>query len=304
MKKKSISKVNKTRARSTSVLAARWLMLLIVGSVILFPMLTLIATSVKDVYGLVDPMVKWIPRELHLENFVEAFQAVGGTTALATSLTLYTAVMICQVCSSAVIAYGFARYGFKGRNIVFALMIATFFIPQQVVMLPRYVLFAKYGMLGTVWTVVLPALCGQGMKHALLILIFWQFLRTIPVSLEEAAMIDGASLPGIFFRIGVPLATPGIVICSVLSFAWNWNDTFFSNAYFKNKITTMTLSLSTIRNWYASKGGNYATTDNGEFHQGVEAAGAVLVILPLLILYLLLQKKLIESVDRAGITGE
>lgn len=299
-----MSKVTRTKLRSTSVTAARWFMLAIVGSVILFPILSLFTASVKDVYGLVDPMVKWIPRELHLENFTKAFQAVGGTEALWTSLLLYSAVALCQVCSSAVIAYGFARYGFKGRNIIFALMIATFFVPQQVVMLPRYVLFSKYGLLGTVWTVILPSLFGQGLKQALLILIFWQFMKTIPVSLEEAAMIDGASLPGIFFRIGVPLAAPGIVISSVLSFAWNWNDTFFANSYFKNKITTMTISLTTMRNWYNSQSGNYASYDGGEFHQGVEAAGAVLVILPLLILYLLLQRKLIESVDRAGITGE
>lgn len=300
-----MKKISKTRIRFTSVSAARWFMLMIVGSVILFPILSLFAASVKDVYGLVDPMVKWIPREMHFENFSKAFEAVGGASALVTSLLLYGTVMLCQLCSSLVIAYGFARYGFKGRNIIFALMIATFFVPQQVVMLPRYVLFSKYGMLGTVWTVVLPSLCGQGLRQVLLILIFWQFMKTIPVSLEEAAMIDGATLPGIFFRIGVPLAAPGIVISSVLSFAWNWNDTFFANSYFNNKITTMTISLSKIRNWYSSQSGNYASYGGGEkFHQGVEAAGAVLVILPLLIVYLLLQKKLIESVDRAGITGE
>ena len=83
------------------------------------------------------------------------------------------------------------------------------------------------------------------MKKVLLIfiLIFWQFMRTIPVSLEEAAMIDGCSLPGIFLRIGIPLAAPGFVINSVLAFAWNWNDAFFADVYFKGKINTMTLAL-------------------------------------------------------------
>lgn len=297
--------INKARVRSTSATAARMLLLIILSTVILFTLFSLIATSTKDVYGLVDPMVKWIPREVHLDNYSKAFDAVGGTTSLLISLGLYTAVCICQVVSSAVIAYGFARYHFRGRNILFALMIASFFVPQQVLMLPRYVIFSRYGMLGTAWTLILPSLLGQGLKQTLLILIYWQFLRTIPVSLEEAAMIDGASLPGIFFRIGVPLASPGIVISSVLSFAWNWNDTYFAGTYFKDKIRTMTLSLANMKAYYAESSGISSSFGVKElFHKGVESAAALLVILPVLILYIVLEKKLIESVDRAGITGE
>ena len=291
--------------RSNAAMAMRVMLLVIISVTVLFTILFLFSTSLKDVYGLVDPMVKWIPREVQLDNYSKALNAVGGGKSMLISLGLYAAVCICQVVSSAVIAYGFARYGFKGRSILFALMIASFFVPQQVLMLPRYVIFSKYGMLGTPWTLIVPSMLGQGLKHTLLILVFWQFMRTVPASLEEAAMIDGASLPGIFFRIGVPLAAPGIVISSVLSFSWNWNDTYFAGTYFKEKIRTMTLSLANMKAYYAESSGLSSSFGSKElFNKGVEAAAALIVILPLLILYVVLEKKLIESVDRAGITGE
>ena len=283
----------------------RFLLLLVIGTAILLPLLALIASSGKDLYGLIDPLVKWVPREFHFRNYKLAFSTMGGLPTLLNSLKLYLSTALVQVLSSAVIAYGFARYGFRGRGILFAAMIFTFFMPQQVLMLPRYVLCAEYDILATEWTLLLPAAFGQGMKQTVLILIFWQFMRTIPVSLEEAAMIDGCSLPGIFLRIGIPLAAPGFVINSVLAFAWNWNDAFFADVYFKGKINTMTLALANIKAYYNSQGLAGASFEADQvIHAGVEAAAAIMVIAVPLLLFLLLEKRLIESVDRAGITGE
>ena len=135
----------------------RFLLLLVIGTAILLPLLALIASSGKDLYGLIDPLVKWVPREFHFRNYKLAFSTMGGLPTLLNSLKLYLSTALVQVLSSAVIAYGFARYGFRGRGILFAAMIFTFFMPQQVLMLPRYVLFAKYDILATEWTLLLPA---------------------------------------------------------------------------------------------------------------------------------------------------
>lgn len=287
-------------------IAVRFMLLCVIGLAILLTLLLLLAASGKDLYGLVDPMVKWVPRHFQWPNYTRAFAMLGGMGAFAQSICLYAAVAAAQVISSAVIAYGFARYGFKGRGIFFGLMIATFFVPQQVLFLPRYVMFSRYGLLGGAWTVLLPAALGQGTKSAILILVFYQFMKGIPKALDEAALIDGAGLFKTFLRIDLPLAAPDVVISSVLSFAWNWNDSYFADAYFKGKIPTLTLQLANLRQMYGEgKAGTVsAFAADQYFHAGIEAAAALLTILPPLLIYIVLQNYLIESVDRVGITGE
>ncbi len=301
-------KLSKKQMQEGHLTVLRLLPLLIVSFAVLQTLALLLGTSGKDMYDLVDPMVKWIPRRFMMSNYRRAFELLGGAEGIARSLGMYIITAAGQVISSAVIAYGFSRYHFRGRGILYALMVATFFVPQQIIFLPRYVLFSRYNMLGTVWTLLLPTLTGQGIKNALLILIFCQFIKSIPPSLDEAAMIDGAGLMRTFVSIDMPLAVPGVVICSVLAFAWNWNDTFFADVYFKEKIPTVTLTLSKLRTLYSASSLQGATgagaSADAYFHTGIEAAAAVLVILPPLILYFVFERRLIESVDRFGITGE
>lgn len=293
---------SRKQLRHRAATTVRLLLLVVVSFAVLQTLILLLGSSGKDMYDVVDPMVKWVPRDFKTSNYVRAFEVLGGTTTLVKCLVMYCGAAAAQVLSSAVIAYGFSRYSFPGRGVLFVLMVATFFVPQQIIFLPRYVLFSKYKMLGTAWTLILPTITGQGIKSALLILVFWQFIRTIPTSLDEAAMIDGAGLMRTFVSIDMPLTVPGIVICSVLSFAWNWNDTFFADTYFKGLIPTMTLTLSNLRELYA--GGVSSNSADSYFHTGIEVAAAVLVLLPPLVLYLVFEKRLIESVDRVGITGE
>lgn len=283
----------------------KYLYLTVVGFTILYPLLLLISTSGKDLYGLVDPLVRWIPTSFEWENYVKAFNAVGGLPVLLQSFGIILLVSVIQTCVSAVVGYGFAKAKFRGQNILFVLMLMVFFIPDQVMFLPRYVMFSQYKILGTLWTVILPTLVGQGIKSTLMILVFWLFYRQQPVVLEEAAYIDGASAVKTFLKVNLPLAEPGFVICFVLSFAFNWNDTYFAETYFKGNIVTSNLLLQKIREQYASM---YGSGDSGAmdeyFNSGIEAAGALLIIIPLVVLYILLERKLMGGVDKAGITGE
>ena len=172
-----------------------------------------------------------------------------------------------------------------------AVMIASFFVPQQVLMLPRYVIFSKYGMLGTAWTLVVPSVLGQGLKQTLLILVYWQFLRTIPASLEEAAMIDGASLPGIFFRIGVPLAAPGIVTTLIFIFINAWNEYTVALCLISTDVfKPMTVGIN-IFNGYNIIEWQYLF------------ASSLFAIIPVVILFMSIEKNLTSGLTAGGVKG-
>ncbi len=276
-----------------------------VGFAIIYPLLVLISTSGKDLYGLVDPLVKWIPTTFRWGNYAKAFEAVGGWKVMAQSFAYVLLASGIQTLISAITGYGFAKANFPCHNLVFVLMLLAFFIPEQVMFLPRYVMFANYGILGSLWTVILPTLFGQGVQSTLMILVFWLFFRQQPASLEEAARLDGASDRRVFTSINLPLAKPGFIITFVLSFAFNWNNTYFAEVYFKDKIKTSNLLLQQIRETYASNYGSDSAAALDEFfNSGIEAAGALIIIIPLVLLYLILEKKLMEGVDMAGISGE
>lgn len=293
---------HKARERLVSIL--RYALLIIVCSVVLLPLLMLFSTSGKDLFGLVDPQVYWIPTQFDLSNYAKAFNALGGIGCFARGILLMGAVTLGQVVISMITAYGFAKYHFPGQKILFAVMVLAFFVPREITFLPQYILYSNYGMLGTAWTLLIPTWLGQGVKSTLIMLLYYQFIRTMPKALEEAAMIDGATLPGIMVRIGFPLTTPATVISAVLTFAWNWNDTYFAQNFFDNKIVTPALALVNVQNLFANMYTGARNNMSNLFHDGIEAAAGILVILPLLVLYALLEKKLIESIDRAGITGE
>lgn len=297
-------KAQRNKLRERLGIAVRYALLVIVCSVVALPLLMLFSTSGKDLFGLVDPQVYWIPTQFDFSNYTKAFEALGGAGCFIRGVGLMGLAALGQVVISMITAYGFAKYHFPGQKVLFAIMVLTFFVPREITFLPQYILYSNYGMLGTAWTLLLPTWLGQGVKSTLVMLLYYQFIRTMPQALEEAAMIDGATLPGIMVRIGFPLTVPATVISAVLTFAWNWNDTYFAQNFFGGKIVTPALALVNVQNVFANM---YTGAQDGAstlFHGGIEAAAGILVILPLLVLYALLEKKLIQSVDRAGITGE
>jgi multiple sugar transport system permease protein len=174
-------------------------------------------------------------------------------------------------------------------------------------MIPTYVLYNDMGILGTIWTFALPALFGNGLNAPIFILIFYQFFRQVPKVLMEAAAIDGAGHFKRFFRIAVPSAVPAIVTVVLFSFVWYWNESYLTELYVQglsgNSIwTNLVVQLKNFDSSFASKAtvGSTATSLN----ESVRMAATSLSIIPLLIMYLILQKQFVESIDRAGITGE
>ncbi|PNT91083.1 carbohydrate ABC transporter permease [Clostridium thermosuccinogenes] len=281
------------------------LLLIGIGFVFVYPILLMLAESTKDTYDLINPLVQWIPTKIYVSNFIKAWTVLGGFKTLLISSGYMLMVAAAQTLSSALIGYGFAKFNFRFKNVVFLLMIATFIIPDQVTFMPRYLTFKAYGMLRTIMPFFVPALLGQGIKSAIFILIFFQFFRMSPKALDEAAQIDGAGVFRVFTRINLPSAVPAIIVVFIFSFVWHWNETYLADLYFETSIRTFPLALEKFTEYYAKM---FPVTDATNplmrLNEGVRMAGTLLCIAPLLLLYALVEGKLVESIDRSGITGE
>jgi multiple sugar transport system permease protein len=280
-------------------------LLISVGFIYIYPILYLVSQSFKSLKDLLDPTVLWLPQKLYLENFVQAWNVLDFMTSFWTSVMNSVLPALAQTISCAIVGYGLAKFRFPGKTIIFGLMMITFIIPSQVVMIPLFLLFQKYGMLGTSLPFIVPALLGQGIKGVLFILIYTQFFRSVPTSLEEAAQMDGAGVIRTFFRIILPISTPAIVVVFLFSIVWHWNETYLTSLYLGEHLTTLPLKLKTFNDSYArlyssAKGAG----KNQNINESIRMAGTLLIVLPLLVLYLFAQKRFVEVVDKTGITGE
>ena len=267
----------------------------------LYPVLFMVVNSLKNVNDLINTGVKWIPTELHWENYQRALQVLGlpksiwGTTSYVLKVTLSVTI------SSAIIGYGFAKFNFPLKKIFFGLMLATFILPSQVTMVANMLIFRNLGIMSTQLSMILPAIFGQGINAAIYILIFYQFFKTIPSILMESAEVDGASQFKIFTRIAIPLAIPSFIIVFLFSFVWYWNETFMTSLYVGGQIT-LPLKLQAFRASYIQL--FPPGTPGAELNEALVLAGNMLTILPLLVLYFIAQRHFTESIDRTGITGE
>jgi len=278
-------------------------LLLGIGFVYLYPLIYMFVNSMKDLSDLLNPMVNWIPTRIFYGNYIKALKVLNYFPTLYQTFYVTIVTSLAQLISSAIIGYGFARYNFPGKKLFFVLMIITFLIPQQVLMIPRFLMYQRLGMLKSVLSFFVPALLGQGLNQALFILIFYQFFSMIPKSIEEAAQIDGANDFKVFLKIAIPSAIPAFVITFVLSFVWYWNETYLTAIYFGDAIKTLPIQLQKFVDTYQMMFPS-GTVITDRLNESVRMAGTLLTILPLLIVYFIVQKWLIESIDSAGITGE
>ncbi|CAG9620789.1 carbohydrate ABC transporter permease [Sutcliffiella rhizosphaerae] len=273
-----------------------------IGFVYLFPLLYMISYSLKSLDDILNPLVNWIPTQVYLDNYESAYKVLKFLPTLAESLYVTVIPAIVQTAVCAVIGYGFARFEFPFKKTMFVLVLATFVIPPQVTVIPRYVFFNELGILGSIQSFLFPALLGQGINSAIFILIFYQFFKMMPKALEEAAQLDGAGYLRIFFTLALPMAAPAIIISFLFSFVWYWNETYLAAIYFGNSLTTLPLELqkfvATYQQMYPQSG------DTSEINEGINMAGTVMTILPMLVVYAITQRWFVEGVDRSGIAGE
>jgi multiple sugar transport system permease protein len=278
-------------------------LLISLGYIYLYPVLYMITNSFMTVEDIINVSVKWIPSSLNWENYKIVWNDIGYLNALKDAVILSVLPALSATVSSAIIGYGFARYNFPLKKLLFVLMIITFIIPPQITMLPTFRMYSQYGLLGSIKAFIYPAILGQGLNGAIFILIFYQFFKMIPKSLEESAQLDGASNFKIFTKIALPLAVPSIIIVFLFSLVWYYNETYLAGLFLSGSdMLTLPLRVNQFINNYTSiyPEGSRAR----ELMQAVKLAGNVLTLLPLLIVYFIFQRHFVESIDRTGITGE
>ncbi|WGS64619.1 carbohydrate ABC transporter permease [Marinitoga aeolica] len=284
--------------------ALLYFLLILIGFVFLYPIFYMISYSFMDTEDLVNPFVKWIPTKLYLENYKSALNVLNYKTSLISSIYVALIPSLLQIIFCSVTGYGLARFDFKGKKIILFLIIATFIIPSQVTMIPQFLMYKDLNLIGSLYSFILPAIFSQGLRSSIFILIFYQFFKMFPKSLEEAAKIDGANYLTIFLRIAVPSALPAYLVSFIFSFVWYWNESTLSALYFGNKIKTLTLGLQNFTATYQNIYSSSITQTGKSINEAINMAGTLLTILPLLIFYFVFQRWFVESVDRTGITGE
>ncbi|MDF2540375.1 MAG: hypothetical protein K0S47_93 [Herbinix sp.] len=302
--------------RGVLYMAIVYAILIAMGFVYLYPILDMFITSLKSLPDLLDASVKWIPTSVTFDNYKEAFDVMKVKTTLGNTILSALLPALAQTAVCGLTGYGLARYKFPGKKLLMALILITFIVPPYVLMVPKYTMFSDYKMIGTLKTLIYPALLGQGTKSAIFVLIFMQFFKQTPLSLDEAARVDGASEFKIFFGIAVPLAVPAFIISFLFSFVWYWNDTYFTSLYMgitsatdTNVVRTMLLELQNFEASYkqhvqAVSGWGTSVMGESVANEAIKMAATVITIAPLLLIYFCLQRYFVEGIDRTGITGE
>lgn len=273
---------------------ARTLFLVGMGFVLMYPLLMALSVAFRSQKDLLDPSVIWIPKHFTLENVQWALDNLEYFPSLWNTVKLSLVSSLLQIASCAVVAYGFARFKFKGKKLFFALVIFTIIVPEQVVYIPKYLMYKDMYLLNNPLCMYLPALLGVGIRSGLFIYIFNQFYRNLPKELEEAAYIDGCGYYSTFLRIVLPNSRTSVLTVFLFSVVWYWNDYFQASMYFFNMNTHSTM-LARL----ADQAINFDSTTASVRLQ----ACCLLVILPMLLLFLCFERFFTQGLERSGIVG-
>jgi multiple sugar transport system permease protein len=279
------------------------LIVVTLGFLFLYPILYMLSLSFMSLDDLLNTRIRWIPSSFYLENFKIALQVLNLPKSLWDTIQIVVLPALFSTVSAGLIGYGFSRFEFPLKKMWLTLVILVYIIPSQLILLPQFVWFKDLGLLGTVWTFLLPASLGQGLFSTIYILIFYSFFNMIPKTLDEAAYIDGAGEGRVFLEIGVKLSLQPFLICLLFSFVWYWND-FYRVSYFMMQTETKTLvqMLNIFEATYTQMEGLGEL--QARINEPVLLAGTLLTILPLLLVYAFTQKYFVESVDSTGLTGQ
>lgn len=298
----------KKLAKKVCINILLYLVLFDLAFVFIYPFLTMILDAFKSDADLLNSTVKWIPTELTFVNFKLAFKELHYLDYLKNSLIIVCVATFGHALVCSFIGYGFARYNFRGKGVLFAGVILSMLVPTQVLIFPLYGMYAQVGFLNTYAPLLVPCFFGFGLRGGFYIFLFRQFFVGLPHEMEEAARIDGCGPLRTYWKIMLPMSRSSLLVCSVLSVVWHWNDSFEPSIYL-NSAPQLQLLTARIPEMYeklalfsdeAVEGINAAEL---VINQGTVMAATFLVILPLLVIYMFVQKQFMEGVERSGLTG-
>lgn len=313
----------KAESKSMRILyaALRYIILLSVGYLIIYPLFYMIVNSFASGEAFINSVRVWVPTDFDIKgNFSKAIDILDYGKAFLSTFKNEIVAALLQVVSCSVVAYGFARYNFRCKKALTVLLFLSILVPDMVVIIPRMLNYSHldlFGILGFInkltgvdlridiidspFAFWFPSLLGVGLRSGILIYIYIQFFRGLPRELEEAAWVDGSGPVRTFMSIALPSSSVVITTVTVFSLIWHWNDSLLSGMYLREDFplaVNLTMFETTMYQKYML--GTSRDTPEGA---GVLLAGLLLFILPMLIFYIIVQRKFIESIDRVGITG-
>lgn len=282
-----MSRAQKRRIQAVTFYVCVTLLALIMA----YPLLWMISSSFKPNETIFTEAHKLIPTEFRWQNYVNGWKGFAGTSFgvfFSNSLIVAVTATIGSVIASAIVAYGFARLRFKGKNFWFACMMGTMLLPEQILIVPQYIMFKSMGWVDTFLPLIIPYCCSV----PFFVFLNMQFMRGIPLELDEAAMIDGCGKVGIFFRIILPLCKSAIVTSTIFSFYWRWQD-FLGPLIFLSKPQKYTFSVAI----------KMFADPTLQTDWGAMFAMATLSLVPVCAIFLFFQKYLVEGIATSGIKG-
>jgi len=266
----------------------QYILLIVVAIIMIFPILWIVSSSLKSLIDISAYPPQLIPKEIHFENYVEAFSRGDIFVYLKNTLILIIGCTTGTLISSSIVAYPLARMNFAGKKIMFGLILATMMVPATATIIPQYIMFSKFRWLNSFLPIIVPAFFAFPYN----VFLFRQFYRTIPISIDEAALIDGCNRWDIFIKMIVPLSRPTFITIGVLSSVFWWNELFIPLIYIdSDRLKPLTVgALTTFKNLFIQR-------------WDLQMAMCVVMVLPPMILYLFTQKYLAEGIKTAGMKG-
>ena len=306
----------KRRAKQIAISVIRALLMFGLCFMIIQPMITRFSMSFMEERDLYDSTIVLLPRHVTLQNYVDVANLTSFPTSMLNTLWLSILMSFCQVVSTTLVAYGFARFEFPLKKFWFACVVALIIIPPQTIQSALYMTFSKFDILGifkattgdtlsirtSIWPYIMMCLTCMGLKDGLYIYMLRQYFKGVPESLEEAAYVDGCGTMHTFMKIMLPDAVPIIASCFLFSFVWQWTDLFYSRNFlsgytlFAVQMSTMTTRMG---RYYSTSLTDAITVTNGRSLQLISIA-VLFCCIPLIILYCFTQRTFVESLAMTG----
>lgn len=284
-----------------------------IAYIILGPIISMISSSFFTKNDLYNPVVVLFPMEGTLDNYITTFRTMAYPRTLVQTVFYVGTLTFIQVIVCSMAGYGFARFEFPFKKLLFGCVILTIVLPADTLMLPWYTQFRNFDIFGilhlitgkgvnllsTPAPIYIMTCLACGLRSGLYIYIFNQFFRGLPKEIEEAAFVDGAGPFYTYFRIMLVNAMPSVLTVSIFSMVWQYNDTFYSHLFAINSSMLMSLRISTVQETIARA----LEIQDSSVTQLYLYAGIIMMLIPVVVIYCLLQKRFVEGVERSGIVG-
>lgn len=270
------------------VKGSQYALLIIVAIFMFFPIFWVFSNSLKTLNGISEYPPQFFPQKPQWDNYIEVFRQTNILGYMKNSLILIIGNTIGTLLSSSIVAYPLARMNFKGKGAVFGLILATMMVPTVTLIIPQFILFREFGWLDSFLPMIVPSFFAFPYN----VFLFRQFFKTIPKSIDEAAMIDGCSRFQIFTKIIIPLGKPTFITVGVLSTVFWWNE-LFAPLIFIDSDQLKPLTLGALQS-FSIQGGQNMTAWN------LQMAFAMLMIIPPMILYMFANKYLVTGMKTTG----